>query len=94
MKLNEMIDAQEQYRQGLIKTVKDNLPHLLDTLDFNIQMFSKYKGAPEQARLAEMKLARDELLRIAQGQLEGRPSSYVMNMLYGLSMTDRDTRGT
>ncbi len=95
MKLNEIVDHKEEYRQYLITRVKNNLPHLLQVLDFNINMFSKYNNPRDQERLAAMKDSREELLQIAQGNVPPNgPSSEVMNMLYGLSMTDRDTYGT
>jgi hypothetical protein len=95
MKLSQVAPHTQQYYDQLIKIVQKNLQHLLDNLDINIEMFSKYKDPSSQVRLARMKDAREEILQISQGNIPpGGPSSEVMQKLYGLSMTDRDTYGT
>ena len=53
-----------------------NVDKVLETLEFNIDMFSKYTSEFDRKRLAKMIQEREEIVKMQQGKMEYTDMSY------------------
>jgi hypothetical protein len=53
-----------------------NVDKVLETVDFNIRMFSKYTSEFDRQRLAKMIQEREEIEKMQQGKMEYTDMSY------------------
>jgi len=66
---------------------------VLELLDFNINMFSKYNSESSKKRLEEMIKEREEILKMQAGEIEYKNMSYGAKDWF-FEMPDWGTKGT